>query len=342
MKIDSTTMVMVSNRFQEETHTEVEELKVWTDPPVTSSVRDTVRLSEQMKAILETKEEKTAALDSEEVIKNNPKLQLIKQLVEALTGKEIRLGKMPSGSGDPQDVIVDARSEGGAGEQSNRVGWGIRYEYHETYLEKEETTFAAAGIIKTDDGQEIKFTLNLTMSREFYQSTDISFRAGDALLDPLVVNFAGNAASLSDQKFTFDLDSDGTDESMPFVAAGSGLLVLDRNNDQTVNDGSELFGPSTGNGFRELAVFDETKDGWIDENDSIYDRLSIWTKGEAGGDHLQSLKKRGVGAIYVSAAETSFDLKNRENQLDGRIKRTGIYLSEGGQAGTVQQIDVAV
>ena len=230
----------------------------------------------------------------------------------------------------------------GAGEESNRVGWGIRYEYHETYLEKEATTFAAAGVIKTDDGQEIKFTLNLTMSREFYQSTDISVRAGDALLDPLVVNFAGNAATLTDQRFTFDLDSDGVDESMPFVAAGSGLLVLDRNGDQTVNNGGELFGPSTGNGFQELAVFDETKDGWIDENDSIYDRLSLWTKDELGGDHLHGLKTGGVGAIYVSAAETSFDLKNRENHLEGRVKRTGVYLSESGQAGTIQQIDVAV
>jgi len=37
-----------------------------------------------------------------------------------------------------------------------------------------------------------------------------------------------------------------------------------------------------------------------------------------------------------------FDLKSSNNQTEGRIKQTGIYLSESGSAGTVQQIDVAV
>jgi hypothetical protein len=31
-----------------------------------------------------------------------------------------------------------------------------------------------------------------------------------------------------------------------------------------------LFGPQTGNGFAELAEYDEDKNNWIDENDSIY------------------------------------------------------------------------
>jgi hypothetical protein len=342
MKITGSSLAMVSNHVKEDKLTTVEELKVWMDPPAQASSSDTVRFSEQAKSILEERDEKMAALDPEEAIKNDPKLLIIKQLVEALTGKKITLWKKPDESGNPRDAIIDTRSKGGAPEQSNRVGWGVRYEYHETYSEKEQTAFAATGIIKTADGKEITFNLNLAMSREFVQSTDISIRAGDALLDPLVINFAGSAAELTDQKFAFDLNSDGVDEQMPFVAGGSGILVFDRNGDQIANNGSELFGPRTGNGFNELSAVDQTKDGWIDENDSIYNQLYIWTKDEAGGDHLQSLKQSGVGAIAVPAAETSFDLKNQENKLEGRIKRTGIYLSENGQAGTVQQIDVAI
>ena len=87
---------------------------------------------------------------------------------------------------------------------------------------------------------------------------------------------------------------------------------------------------------------DETKDGWIDETDGEDKRLYIWTKDENGNDKLQGHKESGVGAIYTAAAETSFDLKNSDNTTNGRIKRTDLYISDNGSAGTIQQIDVAV
>jgi len=155
-------------------------------------------------------------------------------------------------------------------------------------------------------------------------------------------NETSDTAELTNQKFAFDLNADGVNDNMPFVTGGSGILVFDKNSDQTVNDGSELFGPQTGNGFQELAAFDQTNDGWIDENDGSYSQLYVWTKDVNGNDYLRSLKESGVGALYIPAVETSFDLKNSENETEGRIQRTGIYLSESGQVGTVQQIDVAV
>ncbi len=342
MKIDSSIIGMAANHLREDKYTETEELRVWIDPPAQAMPVDVISLSQQILSIFAERDAKMAAFDAEEAIKNDPKLLLIKRLIEFLTGKEIKLCEAPDQDGGTQDMAIAERSNPDTTEQSDRAGWGVRYEYHETYSEKEETAFVAGGIIKTADGQEIKFTLNLTMSREFVQSTDISFKAGDALLDPLVINFAGNAAELSDQKFTFDLNSDGIAETMPFVAGGSGILVFDRNGDQKANNGGELFGPATGNGFGELAALDETNDGWIDENDGSYNHLYIWTKDGNGNDYLTGLKKSGIGAIYTPAAQTSFDLKTDANELAGRIKQTGIYLSENGRAGTIQQIDVAV
>jgi len=115
-----------------------------------------------------------------------------------------------------------------------------------------------------------------------------------------VINFSGTAAQLTDQRFAFDLNSDGKDEDIPFVAGGSGLLVFDRNNDLQVNDGRELFGPSTGNGFAELSRYDKDGNRWIDENEAIYNNLYVWTKDSEGNDQLRSLKESGVGAIYVT------------------------------------------
>src|SRR5690606_39376019 len=84
--------------------------------------------------------------------------------------------------------------------------------------EAEHTAFSATGEILTVDGKRLRFELNMQMSREFYQSTSVSLRAGDAVRkDPLVINFGGNAAELTDQKFDFDIDADGEVDRVSFV-----------------------------------------------------------------------------------------------------------------------------
>ena len=88
---------------------------------------------------------------------------------------------------------------------------------------------------------------------------------------------------LSDQTFYFDLDADGEEEEISMLK-GSGYLALDKNEDGIINDGSELFGTGNGDGFADLARYDEDGNGWIDENDSIWSKLKIWCKDENGND----------------------------------------------------------
>ena len=79
---------------------------------------------------------------------------------------------------------------------------------------------------------------------------------------------------LSDQTFYFDLDADGEEEEISMLK-GSGYLALDKNEDGIINDGSELFGTGNGDGFADLARYDEDGNGWIDENDSILSLIHI-------------------------------------------------------------------
>jgi hypothetical protein len=130
-------------------------------------------------------------------------------------------------------------------------------------------------------------------------------------------------------------------EEIPFVTGGSGLLVFDRNEDHIANDGKELFGPVTGNGFAELSRYDDDRNGWIDENESIYKNLYVWTR-NGNEDILHGLKGMGVGALYVGSVDSSFDLKDDKNHTRGQIIRSGVYLAENGQAGSVQQLDLFV
>lgn len=209
--------------------------------------------------------------------------------------------------------------------------------------ESESTTFASSGMVKTQDGRSIDFNIEVSMSRAFTSQINTLTTQNYIKTDPLVINLDTDIGSVTDQKFLFDLDSDGEEEEISFAGKGSGFLVFDRNGDGRIGDGSELFGTKSGDGFKDLAAFDEDGNGWIDENDSIYSKLKVWTKDEAGNDYLINLKDADVGAIYLDNADTQFSLKGGNNRLNGEIKKTGIYLHEStGAAGTLNHVDLAV
>lgn len=210
------------------------------------------------------------------------------------------------------------------------------------YEEAESTTFTTQGTVKCADGRELSFNLNLNMSRSFQEYYEETYQVLEAsMTDPLVINLDGNIAQLSDQTFYFDIDGDGELDEINRLAEGSGYLALDKNGDGTINDGTELFGTASGNGFQDLAVYDTDGNGFIDEGDEIFQKLKIWTIDENGKEELVSLTDKGIGAICLQNAAGDFSLTDEENQTKGMIRSTGFFLYEDGSAGTVQQVDVA-
>ena len=210
------------------------------------------------------------------------------------------------------------------------------------YSESESTKFQAVGTVQTADGRSIDVNLNVSMSRSFtsYFETQISTESLQ-LCDPLVINYNGNLAGLdSEMSFYFDLDMDGEEEKITRLTEGSGFLALDLNEDGVINDGSELFGTTSGDGFADLAAYDEDGDGWIDEDDSVFDKLKIWSKDSYGNDVLYTLKDLNVGAIYTGSAQTQFSLNAYDNSTLGLVRETGVFLYEDGSAGTVQHVDL--
>ncbi len=135
---------------------------------------------------------------------------------------------------------------------------------------------------------------------------------------------------------SFDLDLDGTPDQVALPAAGSAFLALDRNHNGRIDDGSELFGPASGNGFAELKSLDGDGDGWIDEDDPAFADLRVWN----GGPTMQTLAQAGVGAIDTSAVATPFTLGDSDATAAGFVRSTGLWLAEDGSAHTVQQVDI--
>lgn len=217
------------------------------------------------------------------------------------------------------------------------------YEQEFVETEQETTAFSTVGTVRTADGREINFNVDVEMSRSFTQYYKEQFQQTSVrVCDPLVINLDTDVASLSDQKFFFDLDADGEMDEISMLEGRSGYLALDKNNDGSINDGSELFGTKSGDGFADLAQYDEDGNGWIDEGDAVWDKLKIWCKDENGKDVLYKLADKGVGAICLQRVETQFALNSQQtNQTNGYIRSTGVFLYESGMAGTVQHVDVA-
>ncbi len=234
-------------------------------------------------------------------------------------------------------------SENGVGTTASGTVWQKITAVNGFTSESESTTFATQGMVQTADGRNIGFNVELSMSRSFMQETNLLNVQEYIKTDPLMINLDTNAGSVSDQKFFFDLDSDGQKERISFAGKGSGFLALDKNGDGMINDGSELFGTKSGDGFKDLSMYDEDGNGWIDENDSVFNRLKVWTKDEEGNDRLIDLKKADVGAIYLGNADTQFSLKDDNNRLNAEIKKTGVYLREStGCVGTLNHVDLVV
>ena len=312
-----------------------------------------VQLSE---AALRAQTEETQASQAvdkiEDDIENDPRMMVIRYLIEQLTGRKIENLRRAEFKSDELNTKLDMPNAAptampvvsSTNSQNSRppAGWGVEIDVSHSYTETEQIKFQSSGTITTADNRKIQFNLNFELSRSYHEESRTQIRQGDGKkIDPLTLNFNGSSAQLTSQKFAFDLNADGKKENISFVK-GAGFLAFDKNGDGKINDGSELFGPGTGNGFAELAAYDSDGNNWIDENDAIFDKLQVWTKDGAGKDQLQKLKQANVGALFLGNIETPFELKSGKNQSDGQIKSSGIWLTEDGLAKSLQQVDLTV
>jgi len=241
----------------------------------------------------------TAIDNAFEAAGNDPVMGLIKSMIEMMTGEAIKLFSADDRRSSQGQLSPPALPSGAMSSADGAAaGSGLEYDYHSLHEEFQQMNFSAEGHIKTADGQEISFSIDLSMSRYYREETSVNVRAGDAARqDPLVLNFDGPAAQLSDRSFSFDVFGNGRKASLPLLQGNRGYLAIDRHGNGKIDSGKELFGPRTNSGFKELAGLDDVGNGWLDENDSAFDSLRLWSPDEKGAGTLQGLKQGQVGAI---------------------------------------------
>ncbi|MDR1754406.1 MAG: DUF5057 domain-containing protein [Eubacterium sp.] len=277
--------------------------------------------------------------------------ELIMQMLSALTGGRFRASSIILAlSANLRGSDSDFSLQNAAGRFSSiRSGGsgsgGLSIVREEAMYESENVSYSANGRVNTADGKTIDFSVNMNMSRstETFLRQTVGFmpqvQTGKKV-DPLVINYGGNAASLTDEKFEFDLDVDGKLDNISFAGMGSGFLALDKNNDGKVNDGNELFGPQNGDGFAELRKYDSDSNGWIDEADDVYSKLKIWSRDKDGNEILFSLKELDVGAIYLDESKTEFEMYDERGNAQGNMRSTSFFLKDSGGGGTISHFDL--
>lgn len=214
-----------------------------------------------------------------------------------------------------------------------RARWQITRS--EISSETEICQFSANGKVCLADGSERQFEVGF----QFERSEQITQTSRRTLVDPLVLDLSAPLAALGDTRVEFDLDNDGQLEQMQMPTDGSALLFLDRNHNGRADNGSELFGPASGNGFNELASLDSDTNGWIDEADAAFADLKLW-QADSQEQRIRNLAEAGVGALATASAETGFQIKEKGAQV-GQMRSSGVWLGEAGGAGSLRQIDLA-
>lgn len=162
---------------------------------------------------------------------------------------------------------------------------------------------------------------------------------------PLIVDTARDGYRLTsvENGVRFDLNADGVPEQVAWTRRDSddAFLVMDRNGNGQIDDGTELFGNFTpvfpdkpdvtaANGFEALrfteapAYGQSYADRQIDRRDAVYARLLLWRDRNHNGysepDELEPLKRSGIAAIETDyRSSRKVDRHGNEFRQRGRV-----------------------
>ncbi len=149
----------------------------------------------------------------------------------------------------------------------------------------------------------------------------------------------GLGAIESSKGIKFDIANTGIAQNVGWISGNDDLLCIDLNGNGKIDNGSELFGGSVGQGFAKLGTYDTNRDGFIDAKDSDFGKLSVWNDANSNAltdpNELRSLSAAGISSIDLKVGNSFgiagnnlvFGESTTAMSKDGSIAVTEVYFA---------------
>ncbi|WP_108723972.1 malectin domain-containing carbohydrate-binding protein [Hyphococcus luteus] len=158
---------------------------------------------------------------------------------------------------------------------------------------------------------------------------------------PIVIDLGSEGITITPigaQFIAFDIDNDGSRQRTDWVGADDGLLVLDRNGDGVIDNGSEisfvddLAGATTD--LEGLAAYDSNADGVFNAADERFSEFQIWRDANQDGvsqaDELFSLAEMNIASLDLTGTPTGIEVGD---PVDALILNTATFTRTDGTTG---------
>ncbi|NIB45055.1 hypothetical protein HBA55_36090 [Pseudomaricurvus alkylphenolicus] len=160
---------------------------------------------------------------------------------------------------------------------------------------------------------------------------------------PIVFDLDGDGIqTLEVEEGRFDLNGDGTKDYIGWVGPNDGLLVIDLNNNDEIDNGLEIFGNfhnggSYENGFDALKVYDTNDDNQISHLDEHFDQLSVWvdSNSNAISDPGELLS---LGDLQITSISLDADFSEVTVDNGNAIYGTSEFETYDGEVGLVGDV----
>lgn len=185
-------------------------------------------------------------------------------------------------------------------------------------------------------GYVYRYFVPITMKELF-----TSAQSAEVPRDPLLIDLDGDGIETTsvENGVYFDQENDGFAEVSAWVSSDDGVLAIDKNNNGTIDNGSELFGDSyvksdgtiATSGFDALSDLDSNGDGQINSSDTSFDAIKILK----GDGTLLSLSDAGISSISLTAKKSVIRDSNGNRQLT-----SGTYTKTDGSTGMISDYEL--
>ena len=166
-----------------------------------------------------------------------------------------------------------------------------------------------------------------------------------SVVSPIVLDLGGAGIALTSTDRSgaaFDYDGDGIADPTSWFGAGNALLFLDRNEDGTLSDASEMSFVNDREGAASdlagLAAFDSNGDGQLSAADARFDafRLFVDANGDGKVDAGEIVSLADAGVVAIGLSGTAVDASWAWG--DAAVVNNGSFLRSDGTHGALADV----